>query len=92
MSGIVPKQVRMAWPADTINNEIICWFQCGFNTVSGRLTGLWTTHPSFGWWVPVSVADEDRAKALAVWWNATPARLMLLNRRGKNVDLPNSGK
>ena len=59
-----------------------------FDTISGRLTGLWTAQPSFGWWVPVSVADEDRAKALAVWWNATPARLMLLNRRGRKLTYP----
>ena len=58
------------------------------NTVSGRLTGLWTPEPSFGWWVPVSVDNEDRAKALAVWWNTTPARLMLLNRRGKTLTYP----
>ena len=58
------------------------------NTVSGRLTGLWTAQPSFGWWVPISVDDEDRAKALAVWWNTTPARLMLLNRRGKTLTYP----
>ena len=59
-----------------------------FDTISGRLTGLWSTQPSFGWWVPVGVADEDRAKALAVWWNATPARLMLLNRRGRKLTYP----
>ena len=58
------------------------------NTVSGRLTGLWTEQPSFGWWVPVAVEDEDHAKALAVWWNTTPARLMLLNRRGKLLTYP----
>ena len=58
------------------------------NTVSGRLTGLWTARPSFGWWVPVAVDDEDRAKALAVWWNTTPVRLMLLNRRGKTLTYP----
>ena len=58
------------------------------NTVSGRLSGLWTPQPSFGWWVPVSVPDERSAKALAVWWNTTPVRLMLLNRRGKTLTYP----
>ena len=48
------------------------------NTVSGRLTGLWTTRASFGWWAPVAVPNEDRQKALTVWWNSTPMRLMLL--------------
>ena len=59
-----------------------------FNTVSGRLTGLWTRRPSFGWWVPVAVPEEDAAKALAVWWNSTPVRLMLLNRRGQTLTYP----
>ena len=59
-----------------------------FDTVSGRLTGLWTPQRSFGWWVPVEVEDEDCAKALAVWWNTTPARLMLLNRRGRKLTYP----
>ena len=58
------------------------------NTVSGRLAGLWTAQPSFGWWVPVAVDDEFTAKALAAWWNTTPARLMLLNRRGKTLTYP----
>ena len=58
------------------------------NTVSGRLTGLWTAQPSFGWWVPVVVDDEFTAKALAAWWNTTPVRLMLLNRRGKTLTYP----
>ena len=58
------------------------------NTVSGRLTGLWTANPSFGWWVPIAVENERSAKALAVWWNTTPARLMLLNRRGKTLTYP----
>ena len=58
------------------------------NTVSGRLTGLWSAIPSFGWWVPVGVSDEDRQKALAVWWNSTPVRLMLLNRRAQTLTYP----
>lgn len=58
------------------------------NTVSGRLTALWSATPSFGWWVPVAVHEVDRQKALAVWCNSTPARLMLLNRRGKTLTYP----
>ena len=58
------------------------------NTVSGRLTGVWTAQPSFGWWVPIAVSDEDRQKALAAWWNSTPVRLMLLNRRAQNLTYP----
>ena len=59
-----------------------------FDTIAGRLTGLWTEQPSFGWWVPISVNDVQTAKALAVWWNTTPVRLMLLNRRGKKLTYP----
>ena len=59
------------------------------NTVSGRLTALWTPQPAIGvQWVPISVRDQDAAKALAAWWNATPVRLMLLNRRGKTLTYP----
>ena len=59
-----------------------------FDTVAGRLTGLWSATPSFGWWVPVAVEDESTAKALAVWWNSTPVRLMLLNRRSRKLTYP----
>jgi len=56
------------------------------NIVSGCLSALWTPEPSIGsGWVPVSVDDEHQAKALAVWWNSTPVRLMLLNRRTKTL-------
>ena len=54
------------------------------NSVSGRLTALWTRSPSVGsGWTPVAISDEHRAKALTAWWNSTPARLMLLNQRSK---------
>ena len=59
-----------------------------FDTINGRLTGLWTESPSFGWWVPIAVAHERYAKALAVWWNTTAVRLMLLNRRGRKLTYP----
>ncbi len=58
------------------------------DTVAGRLTGLWSARPSFGWWVPIAVSDEHIAKALAVWWNSTPVRLMLLNRRAQKLTYP----
>lgn len=59
-----------------------------FDTVSSRLTGLWTEQPSFGWWVPMSVEDNWKGQGLAAWWNSTPARLMLLNRRGRKLTYP----
>ena len=60
-----------------------------FDTVSGRLTALYSTVPSVGkGWTPVSVDNEYTAKALAVWWNSTPVRMMLLNRRSKKLTYP----
>ncbi len=41
------------------------------NTVSGRLTGLWTAQPSFGWWVPVAVPNGNYSGKLST---ARPAR------------------
>ena len=58
------------------------------DTISGRLTGLWTSQPSFGWWVPIRAPDESTARALAAWWNSTPVRLMLLNRRAQKLTYP----
>ena len=58
------------------------------DTISGRLTGVWSAKPSFGWWVPIAVPDRDRQKALAAWWNSTPVRLMLLNRRAQKLTYP----
>ncbi len=39
-------------------------------------------------WTPVAVADAEQAKPLAVWWNSTPTRLLLLNQRTKLLDYP----
>ena len=59
------------------------------DTISGRLTGLWSPQPSIGvQWVPVAVPEQPKAKALATWWNTTPVRLMLLNRRSKKLTYP----
>ena len=60
-----------------------------FDTISGRLSALFSDESSVGsGWVPVSVKDEHIAKALAVWWNSTPSRMMLLNRRSKKLTYP----
>ncbi len=58
------------------------------NTVTGRVNALWATSPSFGWWVPIAVDDRSRGRALAAWWNSTPVRLILLNRRAKTLTYP----
>ena len=60
-----------------------------FRTTSSRLTALYADVPSVGkGWVPVAVKDEYTAKVLAVWWNSTPAIMMLLNRRSKILTYP----
>ena len=73
-----------------------CWAQrsnllvaARFRTTNRLLTALWTDQSSIGsGWVPVQARDEFSSKALAVWWNSTPVRLMLLNRRGKKLTYP----
>ncbi len=58
-----------------------------FRTTNGRLTALYSKEPSIGsGWIPVRIKDGHIAKALAVWWNSTPGRMMLLNRRSKSLD------
>ena len=60
-----------------------------FDTISGRLTALYSDEPSIGsGWIPVGVKDIHTAKALAVWWNSTPVRMMLFNRRSKKLTYP----
>jgi len=59
------------------------------NTVSGRLTALFSEESSIGsLWIPVGVNSEHQAQALAAWWNTTPVRLMLLNHRAKMLTYP----
>ena len=60
-----------------------------FRTTNGRLTALYSDEPSVGkGWTPVGIDNECTAKALAVWWNSTPVKMMLLNRRSKLLDYP----
>ena len=60
-----------------------------YDTIAGRLTSLWASEPSIGsGWVPVAVPDEREGKALVAWWNSTPARLMLLDRRTRKLTYP----
>ena len=48
-----------------------------FDTISGRLTALYSDESSLGsWWFPVQVDDERITKVLTVWWNSTPVRMM----------------
>ncbi|WP_419838887.1 hypothetical protein [Candidatus Poriferisodalis sp.] len=59
------------------------------DTVAGRLVAVFSDAPSVGsGWVPVSVANDDEARSLCVWWNSTPVRVMLLNRRTRKLTYP----
>lgn len=60
-----------------------------FSTTSSRLAAVYSDEPAVGsGWVPVSVSSKREAGALAVWWNSTPAIMMLLNRRSKKLTYP----
>ena len=60
-----------------------------FNTVSGLLTALWTEVPTFGFgWTPATASGRSYEQAICAWWNSTPGRLLLLNRRGKTLTYP----
>ena len=60
-----------------------------FDTVGGLLTALWTEIPTFGFgWMPATASSRLYEQALCAWWNSTPGRLLLLNRRGKKLTYP----
>ena len=60
-----------------------------YDTVSGLLTAVFSPKATFGFgWVPVRTTNDREAKALVTWWNSTPARLMLLNRRSRKLSYP----
>ena len=60
-----------------------------FNTVSGRLTAIYSEEPSFGFgWRPVATTNREMSKAICLWLNSTPGRLLLLNRRAKTLTYP----
>ncbi len=60
-----------------------------YNTVSGRLTALWSKEPTFGFgWIPARGTDSAYEQAICAWWNSTPGRLLLLNRRAKTLTYP----
>jgi len=64
-----------------------------FDTVSGRLTALWSERATFGFgWIPAAGADDVHEQAICAWWNSTPGRLLLLNRRAKTLTYPKWSK
>ncbi len=64
-----------------------------YNTVSGRLTALWSETSTFGFaWVPSTGPSRVYEKAVCAWWNSTPGRMLLLNRRAKTLTYPKWSK
>lgn len=60
------------------------------DTQSGRLSALYSEEPAFGsGWIPVTHTEGHVGKALCAWWNSTPARLLLFNRRSRKLTYPN---
>ena len=62
-----------------------------FDTISGRLLGIFSEIPSLGsMWVPVQYQSTslDEAKALCAWCNSTPGTLGFLMRRGTKLTNP----
>lgn len=60
-----------------------------YNTVSGRLTALWSEVPTFGFgWIPAQGPDQAYEQALCAWWNSIVGCLLLLNRRAKTLTYP----
>jgi len=64
-----------------------------YDTVSGRLTALWSETSTFGFgWIPATGPSRDYERAICAWWNSTPGRLLLLNRRAKKLTYPKWSK
>lgn len=62
----------------------------GQNMESGRLCALYSNHRRVGnAWMPVSDTGTKYAKALAVWLNSTPGRIVLMGGRGRTLGYPN---
>ena len=60
-----------------------------YDTVSGRLTALWSDTATFGFgWIPWRGRDRSYEQAVCAWWNSTPGRLLLLNRRARKLTYP----
>ena len=56
------------------------------DTHAGVLSALRGNDPTFGFgWTPVLNSGGEAGKALCAWWNSTPGRLLLLNRRSKKL-------
>ena len=64
-----------------------------YDTVAGRLTALWSETATFGFgWIPSTGPNRVYEKAVCAWWNSTPGRMLLLNRRAKKLTYPKWSK
>ena len=64
-----------------------------YDTVAGRLTALWSEISTFGFgWIPSTGPTRAYEKAVCAWWNSTPGRMLLLNRRAKKLTYPKWSK
>ena len=64
-----------------------------YNTVSGRLTALWSEASTFGFgWIPSTGPSRAYEQAVCAWWNSTAGRMLLLNRRAKTLTYPKWSK
>ena len=82
-----PGKERMA--ANYIGQASQFLVATGLDTNSGILTGLYSDSQSVGsGWIPIEVRSEAEAKSLSIWWNSTPAWLMLLNMRSRKLTWP----
>ena len=64
-----------------------------YDTVGGRLTALWSEISTFGFgWIPSTGPTRAYEKAVCAWWNSTPGRMLLLNRRTKKLTYPKWSK
>ena len=60
-----------------------------YDSVGGRLTALWSEAPTFGFgWIPARGASRTFEQVICAWWNSTPGRLLLLNRRTNKLTYP----
>ncbi|MCY4420283.1 MAG: DEAD/DEAH box helicase family protein [Gammaproteobacteria bacterium] len=85
---VVPGGRRAHLHENVLNGKGNLMLASRYDTVSGRLTSLWSETPTFGFgWIPTKakVPDEIYEQAVCAWWNSTPGRLLLLNRRAKKL-------
>ena len=86
---VVPGGRRTHLHENVLNGKAHLMLATRYDTVSGRLTALWSDVSTFGFgWIPATGLDSAYEQAACAWWNSTPGRLLLLNRRAKKLTYP----